>query len=58
MQNNGDGLGFCELQLGVCGLLEVVGLKMGGERFQCFRLHERGDEKKMKEMKERDMLLF
>ena len=31
---------------------------MGGERFQCFRHHERGEEKKMKEMKERDMLPF
>ena len=31
---------------------------MGGERFQCFRLHERGDEKKMKEMEERYVLRF
>ena len=29
--------------------------KMGGEWFQCFRLRERGEEKKMKEMEERDM---
>ena len=32
---------------------------MGGERFQCFRLRERGEGKKnMKEMEERDMLPF
>ena len=31
---------------------------MGGERFQCFRLRERGEEKKMKEMEEREMLPF
>ena len=37
MQNNGDGLGFCELQLGVCGLLEVVEAKNGRRNVSMFQ---------------------
>ena len=50
-------VGFLRIAIG--GLWVIGGVKrpkMGGERFQCFRLPERGEEKKMKEMEERDML--